>query len=98
MIAIHKGVLFLTKEEILLYVNTIVENLKSNYSETYKSTEVDLKDQRKIVVNFEKKLLNEMTDQHFNRFIEMAINCAFGEFPFEDLIILYETTKTKPSD
>jgi len=49
-------------------------------------------EQRRTVIAFEKKLLQEIEkDEDFEVFIKHAIDCALGEYPYEDLLLLYRT-------
>ncbi|HIS28555.1 MAG TPA: YnfE family protein [Candidatus Avamphibacillus intestinigallinarum] len=88
----------MNRDRIWEYVMTIRENIKLELTPYEESHEQELIKHRKIVTTFEKKLLNAVaSDDDIQLFIKSAIDCAVGEYPFEDLVSLYEHIKDDTS-
>lgn len=84
----------MSRDKIWEYIMTIRENVQIELKPLEEGHEEALIRQRKIVTAFEKKLFNEVSnDKDIELFIQSAINCALGEYPFEDLIALYDSIK-----
>ena len=86
------------RDEIWAYVMAIRDNLKVQLRPPKEGRKEALQHQRKVVVSFEKKLFKDIEDDHdLEVFIQSSINCAIGDYEFEDLLFLYETLKAKKS-
>lgn len=86
----------MTRDDIWTYVMAIRENLKVQLEPPQDNLREIVAEQRAIVVKTEKEFLKEIPDNNdFEVLVQSSINCAFGEYEFEDLIFLYETLKAK---
>src|SRR5699024_7335940 len=93
-----KGCFNLEKDQNWEYVVTMRENIKLVLTPYEESQEEELIKHRKIITTFEKKLLNVVeNDDDIQLFIKSAIDCAVGEYQFEDLVSLYEHIKDDAS-
>lgn len=86
----------MTRDDIWDYVMAIRDNLKVQLKPPKDNLKEIVAQQRSVVVKTEKALLKQIPDNHdFETFVQSSINCAFGEYEFEDLVFLYETLKAK---
>lgn len=84
----------MNRDKIWEYIMAIRENVQIELRPLEEGHEVALIKQRKIVTSFEKKLFNTVqNDKNIELFIQSAIDCALGEYPYEDLISLYDNIK-----
>lgn len=85
----------LTRDDIWTYIMAIRDNVLVTIDPPEDLKQV-VDEQRAVVIKTEKKLLNNIPTNHdFEVFVQSAINCAIGEYEFEDLVYLYETLKKK---
>ena len=79
------------KEQIWEYIMAIRNNVLMTIEPPENGKKEAMLEQRRIVIAFEKKLLQEIEqDSDFESFIKNAIDCALGEYPYEDLLMLYK--------
>ena len=84
------------KEQIWDYVMAVRNNVIMSMDPASDERKEAMLGQRRTVMTFEKKLLKEINDdKDFEGFIQLAIDCAFGEFSFEDLFAYYKRICTK---
>lgn len=84
------------REQIWDYVMAIRNNVIRSMDPPSDERKADMLAQRKIVMTSEKRLLMELeNDQDFEKFIQLSIDCAFGEFAFEDLMTYYNHISKK---
>lgn len=84
------------RNEIWNYVMAIRDNVIVTLDPPKEGKKEALMEQRKTVVSFEKKMLMDIeSDADFQYFIKCSIDCALGEYPFEDLVALYDTLSSK---
>ena len=78
------------REQVWNYVMAIRNNVIRSMDPPSDERKEAMLAQRKTVMAFEKQLLKEIDkDEDFEDFIKLAIDCALGEFTFEDLISFY---------
>jgi len=84
------------REQIWDYVMAVRNNVIMSMDPASDERKEAMLGQRRTVMAFEKQLLKEIKDdKDFEGFIQLAIDCAFGEFSFEDLLAYYKRICTK---
>ncbi|WLV25862.1 YnfE family protein [Aciduricibacillus chroicocephali] len=78
------------RDQIWDYVMAIRNNVIRSMDPPSDERKEAMLAQRKTVMAFEKQLLKEIDkDEDFESFIKLAIDCALGEYPFDDLVTFY---------